>query len=38
MKKNVYYTLNFTGLPGRDGKKGVRGDDCGYCAPGYTIY
>jgi len=26
-----------TGLPGRDGNKGLRGDDCGFCAPGRTI-
>jgi len=24
----------FSGLPGRDGLKGLRGDDCGYCNPG----
>lgn len=24
----------FTGIPGWDGRKGLRGDDCGYCAPG----
>lgn len=32
-----YFLKMFAGPQGRPGKKGLRGDDCGYCRPGYTI-